>query len=110
MDKVLLFHLKNESIKITIEAFFDADGNLVIDGYDIGKTVGEYFGDIDYEYSTTVSPAEVVKLYHLLGIEEGAKTDLLLALQRRFNTNTCYSEIQGLLDNNGIRYNGFSWN
>lgn len=40
MYKVLLFHLKTDSIKVTIEAYFE-DEKLVIDGYDIGKLVEE---------------------------------------------------------------------
>ena len=45
MDSVLLFSFQTEQIKITIEAYFDDGENLVIDGYDIGKTVEEAWGD-----------------------------------------------------------------
>ena len=45
---VILFQFKNEGISIQIEAKFD-NGDLVIEGYDIGRTVKEYWGDSDYE-------------------------------------------------------------
>jgi hypothetical protein len=109
MDSVLLFALHTPAIKVTIEAYFEANGNLVVDGYDIGKTVGEYWGDSDYEYTTTVIPEEVKKLYPLFDLPAGSKHELLLALQSRFHTNTCYSEIQNFLEKNDIRYTGFSW-
>ena len=109
MESVVLFTLTNEEIKISIDAYFDATGNLVIDGYDRGKKVEAYWGDFDYEYTTTISPEEVNKLYVLLDLVEGNKSELLLALQKRFNTNTCYSELQNYLDQNNIKYEGFSW-
>jgi hypothetical protein len=109
MDAVLLFSLRTAEIKVTIEVYFDSNGNLVVDGYDIGKTVEEYWGDSDYEYTTTLIPEEVKKLYPLLNLPDGAQSELLLALQARFHTNTCYSEIQSFLEKNDIRYTGFSW-
>jgi len=109
MDAVLLFSLHTPEIKVTIEVYFDPNGNLVVDGYDIGKTVDEYWGDSDYEYTTTLIPEEVKKLYPLFNLPDGAQRELLLALQARFHTNTCYSEIQRFLEKNDIRYTGFSW-
>ena len=43
-----LYHLEREDIKINIVARFEKD-KLIIDGYDIGKTVKEAWGDSDYE-------------------------------------------------------------
>jgi hypothetical protein len=109
MEKVILYSHKNEDIKIIIEAFFDDLGNLIVEGYDIGKTVEEFLGDSDYEYSCTVAPSEVDKLYGVLGIPFGSKKELLTGLQSRFNTNTCYSELRDFLDQNNIKHEGFSW-
>lgn len=109
MDSVLLFSLTNDTIKVTVEAYFNVTGSLVIDGYDIGKKVEEYWGDSDYEYSSTVAPDEVKKLYALFQLKDGERQELLLAIQARFNTNTCYSELQNFLDVNKIKYEGFSW-
>lgn len=109
MERILLFSHRNDSIKVTIEAFFDKDGNLVIDGYDIGKTVNEYWGDSDYEYSSRVTADGVEKLYLLFSIEAGKKMELLQVLAAKFNTNSCYSDLQKFFDLHGIRYAGFSW-
>lgn len=106
---VLLFSFKSENIKISIEAYFDEQENLVIDGYDIGKTVMEAWGDSDYEYTTTIPPDEVKKLYAALNIPDGSKQELLSFLQAHYNTNTCYSEIQDYLTQHKIRFEGFSW-
>ena len=109
MERVLLFSLNNPNIKVTIEAYFDDKGDLVIDGYDIGKTVNDYWGDSDYEYVTTVSGDNLIKLYEVMGIEIGSKMNLLLEIQKRFNSNTCYSEFNTFIAKHDIRSGGFSW-
>jgi hypothetical protein len=108
MDKIALYTLTTTDIKISIEARFEGD-SLIIDGYDIGRTVKEYWGDSDYEYTTTISAESVKKIYQLLNIQTDNKNALLEILAARFNSNTCYSEIQKMLDDNKIPYEGFSW-
>jgi hypothetical protein len=102
-----LYQYKNEEISIHIEAYFE-NGNLIVSGYDIGKRVKEYFGDSDYEYTTTVHAPEVGKLFALLNVEENEEA-LLQALAMKFNTNSCYSAFQTFLGDNKIKYEGFSW-
>jgi hypothetical protein len=109
MERVALFSLKTEQIKVIIEAYFDTTGNLVIEGYDIGKTVEEYWGDSDYEYSTTIQPGEVKKLSLALNLTPGSKAELLNYLQTHYNQNDCYSKIQKLLTHHQIKSEGFSW-
>jgi hypothetical protein len=108
MDKITLYTLTTADIKISIEARFESN-NLIIDGYDIGRTVEKYWGDSDYEYTTTISAEGLEKLYKLLGIQTDNKMALLEVLASRFNSNTCYSEIQKMLDDYKIPYEGFSW-
>jgi hypothetical protein len=109
MNKITLFQLLTENIKVTVEAYFDGHGNLVVEGYDIGKTVKEYWGDSDYEYSVTVPSEELKKLYSLLGLPGDDKSGLLTRLKEKYHSNTCFSEIRDLLDKNDIRSEGFSW-
>lgn len=109
MDRVLLFSLNNQNIKVTVGAYFADDGNLVVEGYDIGKTVEDYWGDSDYEYTTTVAAEELNKLYAALNVRNGARQELLIELQNRFNTNNCYSAFNSFLSENNIRSGGFSW-
>ena len=48
-----LFTIDRTDIKVTIDLGFEGE-DLKLDGYDIGKTVDEMWGDSDYEYSITV--------------------------------------------------------
>lgn len=108
MYKVLLFLLEADNIEVTVKAYFE-DEKLVIEGYDIGKIVEDAWGDSDYEYSTTIHPEEVKKLYLLFGFEVGDKRRLLAAIKDRYHTNKCYSEFCEFLMNNNIKSEGFSW-
>jgi hypothetical protein len=105
---VTLYHFVGFDIKVDVEARFEND-SLIIDGYDIGKRVEEYWGDSDYEYSLKIPPHGVQQLYGLLGVAEGDQQNLLQELARRFNTNSCFSEIRKLLDDHHIACEGFSW-
>jgi hypothetical protein len=33
-----------------LDAYVEEGGDLVIEGYDLGKSVGKFWGDSDYEY------------------------------------------------------------
>jgi len=107
--KTVLYSFTGPDIKITIEAYFNEAGALVVDGYDIGKTVADYFGDSDYEYMLTVPQTELPKLYTLFALHTGEPTALLHRLQSQFNTNHCYSDIKNFLEKHGVHYTSFSW-
>jgi hypothetical protein len=108
MVSVSLYSLKSDDIKIDIEARFEGE-DLIIDGYDIGKKVNDYWGDVDYEYTITIPHASVLQLYPLLNISVGDKEGLLNALASRYNTNSCFSDIRKFLDEHAIPCTGFSW-
>ena len=108
MESVTLFEIKNEGIKINISAYFEGDV-LVIDGYDIGKTVEEYWGDSDYEYVIRIPPTGVEFLYKHFQMQTRSRLALLQELARRYNTNYCYSEIRKLLDEHKATYEGHTW-
>jgi hypothetical protein len=109
MEQVILYSFQSPQIKISVEAYFNSEGGLVIDGYDIGKTVAEYFGDSDYEYILTVPRLEADKLYNLMNVDPENRSALLSTLQSRFNTNTCFSDIQKFLAANKVEHSTFSW-
>lgn len=106
--KVILYHFVSDEIKITIEAYFENE-YLVIDGYDIGKSVEAYWGDSDYEYQVKIPKAGIEFLYHYLNVVMDDKRALLAALALRFPTNSCYSDIRKLMADNQIVCEGFSW-
>ena len=105
---ITLYHLERDDIKITIKARFEAE-KLIIDGYDIGKTVEEAWGDGDYEYVMTVPGEGVDVLYGLLDVEAPDRWGLLEALAERFRGNECFSRIGDFLDQNGIEHETFRW-
>jgi hypothetical protein len=108
MCRVILFQFETPQIKVDIQAYFENE-NLIIEGYDIGKRVKDWFGDSDYEYKTTIFENEVQKLYHLMQVKTNDKTGLLKAIADRFNTNSCYSEFGDFLTKNNIQSEKFSW-
>ncbi len=108
MKSISLYQFKSDEIKISVDARFDGD-QLIIEGYDIGKRVEAYWGDSDYEYTMTIPVEGVNFLFQYFKIEPREKELLLVALAKRFNTNSCYSDIAKLLDENHIKYEGFSW-
>jgi hypothetical protein len=108
MERITLYSFVNDEIKISIEAYFEGD-SLIIDGYDIGRRVEEYWGDSDYEYVLTIPPAGVDFLYAHLEIERGNRDGLLTALAGKYNTNSCYSDIYQLMEDKDIKCSGFTW-
>jgi hypothetical protein len=107
-ESITLYHLKREDIKINIVARFE-DDDLIIDGYDIGKTVKDAWGDSDYEYVMTIPVKSLPQLYRLLGVEVGDRKALLGALAKRFTGNKCFSAIGDFLDQNNIEHKTFTW-
>jgi len=107
-ESITLYHLKREDIKINIVARFEED-KLIIDGYDIGKTTAEYWGDSDYEYVMTIPAKSLPALYRLLNVKVDDRKGLLNALANRFHGNKCFSAIGDFLDKNNIEYESFTW-
>jgi hypothetical protein len=103
-----LYHLEREDIKIDIVARFEKD-KLIIDGYDIGKTVKKAWGDSDYEYVMTIPRKSVDQLYGLLDVKMGDRKTLLKAISKRFHGNECFSAIGDFLDQNNIDHETFTW-
>ena len=105
---ITLFHLEREDIKIHIEARFEGE-KLLVDGYDIGATVEEAWGDSDYEYDMVIPAEGVDAMYGLLGVKAGDRKKLLKALAERFHGNKCFSRIGEFLDEHGIRHETSRW-
>jgi len=107
-ESITLYHFESEDIKINIVARFEKN-KLIIDGYDIGKTVEEAWGDSDYEYVMTIPNSSLPPLYELLNVEAGDRRGLLEALAKRFYGNHCFSAIGDFLEKNNIKHEGFTW-
>lgn len=107
-ESITLHHVEREDITIDIVARFEED-KLIIDGYDIGKTVSEAWGDSDYEYVLTIPAKSLPKLYQLLEVDPGDRSGLLVAIRERFHGNSCFSAMRDFLNENNIDYDSFTW-
>jgi len=107
-ESITLYHLEREDIKIDIIARFEKN-KLIIDGYDIGKTVEEAWGDSDYEYVMTIPASSLPQLYRLLDVKVGDRRRLLKVLAERFHGNHCFSAIGDFLEENNIEHESFTW-
>ena len=105
---VIMYQFRDEGISIQVEAYFD-NGDLVIEGYDIGSTVKEYWGDSDYEYTVRIRKRHLESLCNALKISSCNEENLLREIAGRFNGNKCFSEFRDFLDSNNIECEGFSW-
>lgn len=108
-ERVLLFSINRPDIRVTVEAYFDHRGSLIVEGYDIGATVEDYWGDSDYEYAVTVFPEEVPHLCTHAQLPDGQPDTVLRYLQQHYGDNTGYSRFRTFLETHGIRHEGFSW-
>ena len=103
-----LFAIDNENIRVTINLGFDGE-DLKLDGYDIGKTVSEMWGDSDYEYTITVPAAELPRLYELNQVPLGNKKKLISALAKFLSDNKAYSLFHDYLKENNFEFTCFSY-
>jgi hypothetical protein len=103
---VTLFQFHSEFVKVSIDAYFEND-NLIIDGYDTGKRVEEFWHREDYEYKLTIPPETVQWMMNHFNTQ--TQLELLHALAANYNHNQCYSAIRELLDSNKQPCSGFSW-
>ncbi|KAF5061976.1 hypothetical protein DSECCO2_309790 [anaerobic digester metagenome] len=110
MQKVTLYFLERPDIKINIELYFSESGQLILDGYDFGKSVEYAWGDSDYEYTITIESKEVEKLYGIFGLEPDNRPELLQAIKKRFGVNEAYTVFGKFLQSHGIDYSGFTYN
>ncbi|MDZ7648279.1 MAG: hypothetical protein U5K54_14460 [Cytophagales bacterium] len=81
-----LYHFVSDDIKVAIGAYFEG-GLLVIDGYNIGKRVKEYWGDSDYECVLKIPAIGVDFLYRYLDVKSGDRLKLSqCTLPNAYNT------------------------
>jgi hypothetical protein len=104
-----LYEYRDDEIHISMELYFNENDQLIFEGYDIGVKVEKYWGDSDYEYSYTIDPEEVQKLFKILKVNTGDQGALLLEIKKRFNGNDAYSKFGKFMNENGIRYKAFTW-
>lgn len=107
-DRITLFSIVRPDINVRIELYFDESGQLILEGYDMGKTVEEIWGDADYEYSHIVPADEVDKFYSLLDLPKNDRKTLLRTLRNIFGDNSAYTLFGEFMDAHGVKYTSFN--
>ena len=62
VPRVQLRELRQQGSLSLLEAYLDAHGDLVLEGYDRGPDVAAHFGDSDYEYWRRVRQPHVARV------------------------------------------------
>jgi hypothetical protein len=93
IKEITLTEYKTEDVSVQLVAKIDEEENLVLEGYDIGKSVKEFWGDSDYQYWVRVA-------------RDYKDTVLLWLIKERFTTS---SEFRQWLDGKGIPNTFESW-
>jgi hypothetical protein len=68
---VSLRSYENERVQSRLDAGFNSEGDPVLEGYDIGPWIEEFWGDADYEYYCTVRRKDMPQLIEELLRETG---------------------------------------
>lgn len=89
-----------------LEAYLDEDGNLHIDGHDLGPGTSLVRDDGEYEWFRTIPASELPRLVELLGGSEG--DEILDLLARRYTGRASY-ELERVIRESGIRSELSTW-
>ncbi|MGC1184291.1 MAG: hypothetical protein WBA31_03955 [Candidatus Dormiibacterota bacterium] len=81
-------------------AYLDDEGNLHIDGHDLGPATAVVSDDGEYEWFRTISNEDLPQLRSLLG--EHADTNLLDVLEQKWTGVRSY-DLEKLLRDSGIK-------
>lgn len=73
---MILCNYKDPRVTVHVSAFME-EGQLKIQGQDLGPAVLEFFDDSDYEYFYTLSKENTSALHELLKVDSGTKQGLL---------------------------------
>lgn len=84
----------------TLEAFLDVDGNLRIDGQDLGPGTGPLGADGELEWFQCIRAADLPALRAVLGID--ADADFLDALEGSWTGSTLSRKLELLIRESGI--------
>lgn len=96
-NRVVIYSVDDDNGTVLRAVTLASNGDLVIEGHDLGKGVEDFFGHREYEFERRLSPPEVARLREVLGIAGDA--ELLPTIKERFAHT---SELEKLLVEHGI--------
>ncbi|MDE2165114.1 MAG: hypothetical protein KGJ66_02095 [Alphaproteobacteria bacterium] len=110
LTSVVLRQERTPTDRRSFTARLGPEGDLIIEGQDLGKGIESLSSFREYEWSLTVATADIPKLLAALKDGQGpfgAARGVLRALQRRFSGSKA-SELEPFLKEQGIPYS--FWN
>ena len=109
MEKVKLYHRKDEQIWIEIIAVITEDKRLVIKGNDSGKLVKKLRSNWDYEYYIELESIDLVNLIEKTGNNHVRMSEILIWLKENYEGPEVFSRIKKLLQSLDVRYKESYW-
>jgi hypothetical protein len=104
--RVTLRDEKSGSDSRHLRAYLDDDGNLHIDGHDLGPGTAPVSNDGEYEWLEKISAADLPRLLTLLGAPSNAM--ILDVLEQRWTGSSSY-DLERLIRESDIRVERFVW-
>lgn len=90
-----------------LEAYLDTEGDLHIDGQDLGPGTGPLGADGEYEWFQSIRAVDLPALRAALGID--ADADLLDALEQSWTGSTMSRKLEVLIRESGVPTNLDTW-
>ena len=109
LEKVKLYHRKDEQIWIEIIAVITEDKRLVIKGNDSGKLVKKLRSNWDYEYYIELESIDLVNLIEKTGNDHVRMSKILIWLKENYEGPEAFSRVKKLLQSLDVRYKESYW-
>jgi hypothetical protein len=105
---VILRNIKEKKIWSHLQARIDEKGNLLIEGQDMGSSVGEIFDDelYEYEYVTTIKQKDISLL---IAAFNGNRDDSILVLIKEKCTGENSINLEKLIKDKDIPNQVWNW-
>ncbi len=93
-------------VRVIVRASVSTEGELRVDGHDIGNAVEEIFGDSDYEYFYTLDAHNTEKLFEVITKD---KSNLKEAFLENFSGVDGCKHLREICEENNIKYSLFTY-
>ena len=109
MEKIQLYHRKDEWVWIEIIAIVTEDKSLVIKGNDSGKLVKQLRSNWDYEYYLKLESMDLKDLNEKIGNDLVEIKGILIWLKESYEGPDAFTGIKKLLQSLDVRYKESYW-
>jgi hypothetical protein len=109
---MILYESRDKDIRIIITARINPNGDLVVDGHDLGPRVKRLQGDYDYEYAFTIKAKDKGTMMRYLqnqGKQVYSDQELLQWLKENYGHNHGFSELMNFCKEIDVPFESFFW-